>query len=70
MALTTDEMAELASLKAAQTRLLSGGEIAKVSSGGRSIEYRASNLDKIEQLIGALERKGRTRRAGAIGFRL
>ncbi len=70
MALTPEENAELAELRAVRLKLISGQAVAKVSSNGRSVEYSQASLSKLEEVISGLERRAGRRRGGAIGFRL
>lgn len=70
MPLTTEDQAELAMLKSVRLELISGQRVSKVSTGGRSIEFSQASLGKVEETIAVLERRGRRRRGGAIGFTL
>lgn len=70
MALSTEEEAELGRLRTVRLRLISGENVAKVTSNGRSVEYSQASLPKLEEIISGLERRARRRRGGAIGFRL
>lgn len=71
MALTADQSARLAALQAAYDALISGAAVAKVSSGGRSVDYAQGDQDRLRREIDALEAQatGRGRRRGAITFR-
>jgi len=73
MALSTEDAARLASMKAARDRLLKGEAVAEVSSGGRSKKYAQADLAGLEGQIDALEASavsGRpVRRRGSITFR-
>ncbi len=70
MALSPEQQNELIEMKAAYRRLISGQQVAKVSSGGRSVDYSAANIGKLEEAIAGLELVGRRRRGRAIGFTL
>lgn len=70
MSLSPEEQSELNQLRAVRTRLISGQHVAKVSANGRSVEYSQASLPKLEELIATLERRARSRRGGAISFRL
>ena len=74
MALSTEDAARLASLKASLAAVLDPNRVTKVASGGRSIEKATPDLKKIQSEIDALEAAsltstGRVRRRGAITFR-
>lgn len=73
MALSTEDAARLASLKLARDRLISGGQVAKVTSGGRTVEYSQADMSRLDGEICALEASAATsgpvRRRGALGFR-
>lgn len=71
MALSTEDAATLAALKAARLRLMTGAAVEKVQSGGRLVEYTPANAGKLQSEIDALEAaaatsSGRLRRRGAL----
>lgn len=70
MALSIEEQAELGRLRTVRLRLISGENVAKITSNGRSVEYSQASLPKLEETISGLERRAGRRRGGAIGFRL
>nr|WP_314123299.1 gpW family head-tail joining protein [uncultured Brevundimonas sp.] len=70
MALSIEEQAELGRLRTVRLRLISGENVAKITSNGRSVEYSQASLPKLEEIISGLERRAGRRRGGAIGFRL
>ncbi|MEJ8403847.1 gpW family head-tail joining protein [Brevundimonas vesicularis] len=70
MALSIEEQAELGRLRTVRLRLISGENVAKITSNGRSVEYSQASLPKLEEIISCLERRAGRRRGGAIGFRL
>lgn len=70
MALSIEEQAELGRLRTIRLRLISGENVAKITSNGRSVEYSQASLPKLEEIISGLERRAGRRRGGAIGFRL
>ncbi|WP_426019012.1 gpW family head-tail joining protein [Brevundimonas sp. DWR2-3-1b1] len=70
MALSIEEQAELGRLRIVRMRLISGENVAKITSNGRSVEYSQASLPKLEEIISGLERRAGRRRGGAIGFRL
>lgn len=69
MALSIEEQAELVRLRTVRLRLISGENVAKITSNGRSVEYSQASLPKLEEIISGLERRAGRRRGGAIGFR-
>ncbi|ANC52435.1 hypothetical protein A4249_01300 [Brevundimonas sp. GW460-12-10-14-LB2] len=69
MALSIEEQAELGRLRTVRLRLISGENVAKITSNGRSVEYSQASLPKLEEIISGLERRAGRRRGGAIGFR-
>ncbi len=73
MALSTEDAARLVSLKTARDRLISGGQVAKVSSGGRTVEYGQADMSRLDGEIAGLEAaaitNGPVRRRGALTFR-
>ncbi|HYD26980.1 gpW family head-tail joining protein [Brevundimonas sp.] len=72
MALSTEDAARLASLKAARDRLISGSQVESVTAHGRRVDYGAADLNRLDAEICALEAEGASRtgrRRGAIGFR-
>lgn len=71
MALSAQDQARLAELKAALARTGTGGEVTKIATAGRSIEKTKSDPAELRRQIEDLEclASGRRRR-GAIGFRL
>ena len=69
MALTPEETLRLAGLRAARDRLIKGESVAKVTSGGRSVDYAQADLGRLEGEIDALaQRDGGRRKRGAITF--
>ncbi|WP_312595698.1 gpW family head-tail joining protein [Brevundimonas sp.] len=76
MALSVEEQAMLTKFRAAWADLITGKQVAKVSSAGRNVEYTKADLPKLEQAIADLEAKsllpaGQTvRRRGALRFSL
>ncbi len=70
MALSIEEQAELGRLRTVRLRLISGENVAKITSNGRSVEYSQASLPKLEEIISGLERRAGRRRGGAVGFRL
>ena len=70
MALSIEEQAELGRLRTVRLRLISGENVAKITSNGRSVEYSQASLPKLEEIISGLERRAGRRRGGAIVFRL
>lgn len=70
MPLNTEDQAELTMLKSVRLELISGQRVSKVTSAGKSIEFSQASLGKVEETIATLERRGRRRRGGAIGFTL
>lgn len=70
MALSIEEQTELGRLRTVRLRLISGENVAKITSNGRSVEYSQASLPKLEEIISGLERRAGRRRGGAIGFRL
>ena len=55
MALTTEDTLRLANLKLARDRLISGGQVQKVTSGGRTVEYSQADMTRLDGEIDALE---------------
>lgn len=74
MALTTDDVARLASLKAARDAILTGKKPNKVQSGGRLVEYGPGDVARLDGEIAGLESAaasgGSVRRRGALRFRV
>lgn len=71
MALSTADALRLASLRLAYDQLIAGNKIAKVSSGDRSVDYSAADINRLEAEIRGLEAMNETgRRRGAISFGL
>lgn len=72
MALSAEDAAWLAELKAARRKLLLGDKRVQISSGGRSAVYTPADLTKIEAEIAALEAAdagdGKVRRRGSLTF--
>lgn len=70
MARTAEEDAQLAALREARRKLISGEMVAKVTSGGRTVEYAKGDLADIKGEIAELEAIGTTtgRRRGPIRF--
>ncbi|MBX9707914.1 MAG: gpW family protein [Caulobacteraceae bacterium] len=72
MALTTEDTLRLANLKLARDRLISGGQVAKVTSGGRTVEYSQADMKRLDGEIDALEaaaiETGPRRKRGAVTF--
>ena len=69
MALTDAQIARLALLEAARDRLLSGGVVAKVSSGGRTVEYAPADLGTLRAEIRELQALQSDRVRGPVRFR-
>ncbi len=74
MALSTEDATRLARLKTDLATAMDPNRVTKVSSGGRSIEKAAPDLERMQAEIDALEAAaltttGRVRRRGAITFR-
>jgi len=73
MALSSEDTVRLANLKAARDRLISGGQVAKVTSGGRTVEYGQADMARLDGEIDGLEASATTtaprRKRGAITFR-
>lgn len=72
MALSPDDTARLASLKAQRDALIGGTKVTKVTHGPRSTELAAGDPDKLMAEIDrleALEATGSRRRRGALTFR-
>lgn len=55
MALTTEDEQLLASLRAAEVEIATGRRVAKVMSGGRTVEYAAADLSRLRGQIETLE---------------
>ncbi len=73
MALSTEDAAELASLKAARTALLSGKLPSSVIYNGQRTDFAAIPEGRLEARIGALEAmdaSSSSRRRGSVRFRL
>lgn len=66
MALSQDDAARLALLRAAYDKLISGSAVAKVSAGGRSVDYQQADIGRLKTELDALAARddgaGRTRR--------
>lgn len=64
MSLTTEQAQELDKLIAARAALLAGERVAKITRNGRSVEYTAVDLGRLEARIAELEsiRDGRPKR--------
>lgn len=74
MALSTEDAARLAQLRAQMAAALNPDRVSKVTSAGRSIEKANPDLDRLQGQIDALEAaastpSGRLRRRGSITFR-
>ena len=54
MALSTDDAAALASLRAAYRALIAGDKAAKVTAHGRTVEYAQADLTRLKAEIDAL----------------
>lgn len=74
MALTVQEQAQLAQYRAAYADLISGKQIAEVTTNGRSVKFSQANLGKLEAEISRLDAAAANcapiRRRGAVGFHL
>ena len=74
MPLSIADQAFLDQCRAARAALLTGQQVTEVTSGGRTIRYAATDLDKLEAMIARLEEQAErltpTRRRGAVGFTL
>lgn len=72
MALSADDAAWLAALKAARRKLILGDKRVKISSGGRAVDYTPADLatieNEIERLEAAAAGDGTPRRRGRISF--
>lgn len=55
MALTTEEQADLTAYRTARRKLISGEAVAKVMSGGRTVEFAVADLDRLDKKISDLE---------------
>lgn len=63
---------ELEAFRAARRDLLTGVAVTRVQTGGRLVEYRPADLDKLEAAIAQLEAEtaaGGGSGRGAVGFR-
>lgn len=71
MALTADELAELAQAKADLAALRGGRGVKAVQTRDRRVEYSPGDAAAVERRIAELEgRASSCRRRGAIGFRV
>ena len=72
MALTTEDAARLADLRAAYDKLIKGEKVASVTAFGRRKDYAQADLKRLKDEIDDLAAQAATttgRRRGAIGFR-
>lgn len=73
MPLSTEDAARLANLKLARDRLISGDQVSKVTSGGRTVEYGQADMTRLDGEIDSLETAATSttprRKRGAITFR-
>lgn len=76
MALTADEQAQLAAYRAAYAKLIAGGQVAEITSNGRTVKFTRGDIGRLETAIANLEAKAeappgvRLRRRGALSIRL
>lgn len=72
MALSTEDAAALASLRAAYRALIAGDKVAKVTAFGRQVEYAQADVGRLQAEIDRLEalQTSAGRRRGAITFRV
>lgn len=76
MALTADEQTQLTAYRAAYAKLITGGQVAEVTSNGRTVKYTKGDIGRLETTIANLEAKALlpgdqvVRRRGALSVRL
>lgn len=76
MALTPTDQAQLASYREAYGKLISGGQVAEISSRGRTVKYTKGDIGRLETAIADLETRAAApsgaplRRRGALSIRL
>lgn len=74
MALSADDQVLLTQYRAAYAALISGTLVARVTAGGRTVEYSGADKGKLESEIARLEAAatscGTPRRRGAVRFSL
>lgn len=76
MALTIEEQTQLTQYRAAYAKLISGGQVAEITSNGRTVKYTKGDIGRLETAISNLEAKAALpagvmpRRRGALSVRL
>lgn len=76
MALTAEETTQLAQFRAAYATLISGGQVAEITSNGRTVKYTKGDLGRLETAIANLETQAllpagcTPRRRGTLSIRL
>lgn len=76
MALTPAETAQLAAFRAAYAKIIAGGQVAEITSNGRTVKYARGDIGRLESEIANLEAKALQldgaplRRRGALSIRL
>ncbi|MFN7110314.1 MAG: gpW family head-tail joining protein [Brevundimonas sp.] len=76
MALTAAEQTQLDAYRAAYAKLISGGQVAEITSNGRTVKYTKGDIGRLEIAIANLEAKAllsagcQPRRRGALSIRL
>jgi len=71
MALTPAETAQLAAFRAAYAKIIAGGQVAEITSNGRTVKYAKGDIGRLETEIANLQLNGSPlRRRGALSIRL